>query len=48
LNTGVISDGMLPKLKNCFEALVQGVSKVCIGQSEMLSKVSNSYTTIAL
>lgn len=48
LNTGVISDGMLPKLKNCFEALVQGVSKVCIGQSEMLSKVSNSYTTITL
>ena len=48
MKSGVISDGMLPKLQNCFDALEHNVSKVCIGQPGMLSDPSNSYTTLTL
>ncbi|MFN4762514.1 acetylglutamate kinase [Gillisia sp. Q332] len=36
----VISDGMLPKLYNCFQALESGVSKICLGDSSLLQKNS--------
>ncbi len=36
----VISDGMLPKLFNCFQALESGVSKICLGDSTLLQKNS--------
>lgn len=46
LKTGVISDGMLPKLENCFHAIENDVKKVCIGQPEMLFNSKLKFTTI--
>ena len=43
---GVIADGMLPKLNNCFHALENNVSKVCIGETEMLFESNSIFTTI--
>ena len=43
---GVISEGMLPKLKNCFHAILHNVQKVCIGKAEMLFDVNSKYTTL--
>lgn len=40
LSEKVISDGMLPKLYNCFQALERGVSKICLGDSTLLQKNS--------
>ena len=34
--TGVISQGMIPKIQNCFDAINQGVSEVFIGSSDEL------------
>lgn len=48
LQKGVISDGMIPKLDNCFDALKNGVTKVHIGNTSMLTKENNNYTTITL
>lgn len=45
---GIISDGMLPKLENCFDALKNGVSKVHIGNTSMFSQKNNNFTTITL
>ena len=42
---GIIAQGMLPKLQNCFEALDQGVQEIRIGGPELLSKKSY-YTKI--
>jgi len=33
---GVISDGMIPKLENAFEALNKGLNEVCIGKADTL------------
>ena len=44
---GIINEGMLPKIKNCFEALKKGVTKVRIGNSKMITE-SNAYTQIKL
>lgn len=46
LNNGIIVDGMLPKLENCFHALNKNVSKVCIGHPSMLSSENELFTTI--
>jgi len=43
----IINEGMLPKIKNCFEALRKGVTKVRIGNSKMITE-SNEYTQIKL
>jgi len=43
-----ISNGMLPKLTNCFHALQRGVHAVHIGAISMLSNTSNLYTKITL
>ncbi|CAM4018472.1 acetylglutamate kinase [Gillisia limnaea] len=40
LDEKVISDGMLPKLYNCFQAMERGVSKICLGDSTLLQKNS--------
>jgi len=43
---GSISDGMLPKLNNCFHAINNNVDKVCIGKPSMLFETNTLYTTI--
>ncbi len=48
LEQGVIADGMLPKLTNCFHALNQKVHQVCIGDISMINKESDLFTTITL
>jgi len=45
---GVISDGMLPKLENCFRALHKGVSHIKIGNTNMISSESVICTNIQL
>ncbi|TRZ42539.1 acetylglutamate kinase [Robertkochia solimangrovi] len=45
---GIIADGMLPKLHNCFDALNRGVNKVYIGNIEMLRSKESIKTTITL
>ncbi|WP_228236252.1 acetylglutamate kinase [Allomuricauda sp. M10] len=45
---GIIADGMLPKLHNCFYALRNHVAKVCVGNSEMLDQSNVEYTTLTL
>lgn len=46
INDGVIADGMLPKLNNCFHAIKNKVEKVCIGKPNMLFTTNTKYTTI--
>ncbi|MDB4292670.1 acetylglutamate kinase [Maribacter sp.] len=48
LADGIIADGMLPKLKNCFHALNKNVSKVCIGHPSMLQSKNELFTTITI
>jgi acetylglutamate kinase len=48
LSNGIIADGMLPKLENCFHALNKNVSKVCIGHPSMLNSEKELFTTITL
>ncbi|MFK7832076.1 MAG: acetylglutamate kinase [Winogradskyella sp.] len=43
---GTISDGMLPKLNNCFHAINNNVNKICIGKPSMLFEINSLYTTI--
>ena len=47
LDQKIINQGMLPKMKNAFDALNQGVSKVAIGKPEMISS-SIKHTSITL
>ena len=46
LKDGVIANGMLPKLNNCFHAINKKVYKVCIGKSEMIYNQNSKFTTI--
>ncbi|MEH6680422.1 MAG: acetylglutamate kinase [Sediminicola sp.] len=48
LEKKLVSDGMLPKLQNCFYALNKNVNKVCIGDISMLRPHPDLYTTITL
>lgn len=48
LNGGIIANGMLPKLENCFDAIKNGVHQVKMGNTSMLTKENDNYTTIAL
>ncbi len=43
---GIIADGMLPKLNNCFHAIEHQISKVCIGKTDMLFNTHVKHTTI--
>lgn len=47
IKNGIIYEGMLPKLNNCFHAVNNQVQKVCIGKSEMLFDKNNKHTTIS-
>jgi acetylglutamate kinase len=46
IEQNIISDGMLPKLNNCFHAINKNVQKVCIGKTEMLFNKNTNFTTI--
>jgi len=48
LSDGIIADGMLPKLHNCFHALNNSVAKVCLGDVTMLDTKTELFTTIQL
>ena len=47
-NTGIIADGMIPKIDNCFDALQNGVSKVIIGKPEVINGINIKYTSLVL
>lgn len=42
------TDGMLPKLENCFHALHEGVSKVIVGNPSVISNKDQKFTTLFL
>ena len=44
----IIADGMLPKIKNSIDAVNHQVSKVCIGNSDMIFKADTHFTSITL
>lgn len=48
LEQGIIADGMLPKLENCFDALNNGVSSINMGNISMLTQENDNFTTITL
>lgn len=48
LDKKIITDGMLPKLENCFHALHKNVAKVCMGDISMMHPTSSQFTTITL
>ncbi|MDX1829354.1 MAG: acetylglutamate kinase [Lutibacter sp.] len=48
IEQNIISDGMLPKMDNCFNALKKGVQKVKIGNSSLIKKTTDLYTTLSL
>jgi acetylglutamate kinase len=48
LKEGIITDGMIPKLDNCFDALNKGVHKVYIGNTAMFTEENEFFTTIML
>lgn len=45
---GVINEGMLPKMENCFNALKKNVSKVIIGDANVIKCTEKIYTTLTL
>ena len=48
LDQKMISDGMLPKLHNCFRALEANVKEICIGDMTMLKPGAKLFTSITL
>jgi len=48
IEQGIISNGMIPKLHNCFNALKKGVQKVRIGDASLLQSTTNLYTILSL
>lgn len=45
---GIIADGMLPKMHNCFNSLKKGVNKVKIGDASLVNSSNKIYTTLSL
>ncbi len=45
---GIIAEGMIPKLHNCFNSLEKGVNKVKIGDATLVKNNKNRYTTLSL
>lgn len=45
---GIIADGMLPKMENCFDALQKGVSEVIIGNPTVIKNKEQLFTTLTL
>jgi len=48
LEQGIIADGMLPKLENCFDALNHGVKTINMGNTSMLTQENDNFTIITL
>lgn len=48
LNNGIISDGMLPKLQNCFHALENKVKEVFLGNEKMIIENKPRATKLSL
>ena len=48
LNQGIISDGMLPKLTNCFDALKAGVKTINMGNTSILTNENDNFTRITI
>jgi len=48
VDEGIIANGMLPKLQNCFNALENGVGKVKIGDASLINSTTTKYTTLSL
>ncbi|WP_338356433.1 acetylglutamate kinase [Yeosuana marina] len=48
LEDGIIADGMLPKLENCFDALKHGVNTINMGNTAMLTQENDNFTRITL
>ena len=48
IKNGIIADGMIPKLYNCFNALEKGVGKVKIGNASLVNCSNKLYTTLSL
>ncbi len=48
LETNIITEGMLPKLENCFYALQNGVKTIYMGNTAMLTQEDDNFTTITL
>lgn len=47
-NDGIINDGMLPKLENCFDSLQNGVDSVILGEAELIKDRTKKHTTLIL
>jgi acetylglutamate kinase len=47
-NNGIVSDGMLPKLQNCFAALEKGVDEVIIGSPNVFYEAQQKFTRLTL
>jgi acetylglutamate kinase len=45
-NQGIVSDGMIPKLDNCFDALEKGVQKITIGSPAVLNPFQEKKTEL--
>lgn len=45
---GIIADGMLPKLENCFNALKKGVEKIHIAHPRFITDKNTAHTTLTL
>ncbi|WP_152286817.1 acetylglutamate kinase [Flavicella marina] len=45
---GIIADGMLPKMENCFNALSKGVKEVVIGNPTVVVNKEQLFTTLTL
>ena len=45
---GIIADGMLPKMENCFDALNKGVAKVHIANADFVNNQAVTHTTLTL
>ncbi|WP_370478680.1 acetylglutamate kinase [Tamlana flava] len=48
LNEGIVADGMLPKLENCFDALKNGVKTINMGSTNMMTQENDNFTRITL
>lgn len=45
---GLVAEGMLPKLDNCFVALEHGVASVHIGKADLLDDMNRKHTVLSL
>ncbi len=48
IESGIISEGMVPKLHNCFNALKKGVQKVNIGNASLIKNTNKLFTSLTI